>query len=148
MFVEYESVPKEALVMLRTLILSSAIAAGALQAAPTPQAPTYDAKFVSSEGQAYTGTVTFAVDAKGVVTGTMKLVDPVQVLGKLGGTVKDGKWTFEYPYEIPEQGCTGTVKGEGKVSADNKTVEGSGVAGGGCAEQPIQLTFTFTKQAK
>ena len=90
--------------MLRTLILSSAIAVGALQEAPAPQAPTYDAKFLTAEGQAYTGTVTFAVDAKGVVSGNTKLTDPTQVLGKLSGTVKGGKWTFEYPYEIPEQG--------------------------------------------
>ena len=135
--------------MLRTLVVSSVIAAGAFQAAPAPQATTYDAKFVATEqGQAYTGTVTFDVDGKGVVSGTMKLTDPTLVNGKLGGTVKDGKWTFEYSYEIPEQGCTGTVKGEGKVPADRKVIEGTAVAGGGCAEQPIQLTFSFTKQAK
>ena len=135
--------------MLRAIVLAAVLAgSGAWQgAAPTPQAPTYDAKFVTTEGQAYTGTLTFAVDAKGVVTGKMRLTDPTEVLGTLSGTVKGGKWTFEFPYEIPEQGCTGTVKGEAKVPADAKTIEGTGVAGGGCAEQPIQLTFTLTKKA-
>ena len=135
--------------MLRSLILSTVVAAGAFQAAPpAPQAPTYDAKFVSSEGQEYTGTLTFAVDAKGAVTGKMRLTSPIEVTGTLGGTVKAGKWTFEFPYEIPEQGCTGVVKGEAKVPADGKVIEGTGTAGGGCADQPIALTFTLTKQAK
>jgi len=132
--------------MLRALVLSTLVAASAFQAAPAQ--PTYDAKFVTSEGQAYTGTVTFAVDAKGVVSGKMRLTDPAEVLGTLAGTVKGGKWTFEYPYEIPAQGCTGTVKGDATVPADAKVIEGKAVAGGGCSEQPIDLTFTFTKQAK
>jgi hypothetical protein len=135
--------------MLRSMILSTVVVAGAFQAAPpAPAAPTYDAKFVTAEGQAYTGTMTFAVDPKGAVTGKMRLTDPTEVTGTLAGTVKAGTWTFEFPYEIPEQGCTGVVKGEAKVPADGKVIEGTGVAGGGCTpDQPIQLTFTLTKQA-
>ena len=133
--------------MVRNLVLAGLVAAGSLQAAQ--QAPaTYDAKFTTAEGQVYSGTLTFAVDAKGVVTGKMKLVDPTEVTGTLAGTVKGGMWTFEYPYEIPAQGCTGTVKGSAKVPADQKVIEGKGIAGGACAEQPIELTFTLTKQGK
>ena len=133
--------------MVRTLVLAGFIAAGSFQGAQ-PAATTYDAKFTTAEGQVYTGTTTFAVDAKGVVTGKMKLVDPTEVTGTLSGTVKAGTWTFEYPYEIPAQGCTGTVKGTAKVSTDQKVIEGKGVAGGACAEQPIDLTCTLTRQAK
>jgi hypothetical protein len=133
--------------MLRNLVLAGFVAAGSLQGAQQT-APTYDAKFVTAEGQAYTGTMTFSVDAKGVVSGKMRLVDPTEVTGTLAGTVKGGTWTFEFPYEIPAQGCTGTVKGSAKVPADQKVIEGKGVAGGACAEQPIDLTFTLTKQAK
>ena len=133
--------------MVRNLVLAGLVAAGSLQAAQQAP-PTYDAKFTTAEGQVYSGTLTFAVDAKGVVTGKMKLVDPTEVTGTLAGTVKGGMWTFEYPYEIPAQGCTGTVKGSAKVPADQKVIEGKGIAGGGCAEQPIELTFTLTKQAK
>jgi len=133
--------------MVRNLILAGLVAAGSLQGAQQA-APTYDAKFTGADGQVYTGTLTFAVDAKGAVSGKMKLVDPIEVLGTLAGTVKDGTWTFEYPYEIPQQGCTGIVKGTAKVPADQKVIEGKGVAGGGCAEQPIDLTFTLTRQAK
>jgi hypothetical protein len=138
--------------MLRSLVLAAVLASsGAWQGtapAPTPAAPTYDAKYTDADGQVYTGTVTFSVDAKGVVTGKMRLTDPIEVLATVSGTVKGGKWTFEYPYEIPAQGCAGSVKGTGDVSADSKTIQGSATAGCDCSEQPIQLTFTLTRQAK
>jgi hypothetical protein len=94
----------------------------------------------------YSGTMTFSVDAKGAVTGKMRLVDPIEVTATLAGTVKGTKWTFEYPYEIPQQGCTGVVKGEADVPADRKVIQGKSVAGGGCSEQPIELTFTLTRK--
>lgn len=133
--------------MVRNLILAGLIASGSLLGAQEA-AGTYDAKFIGADGQVYTGTMTFGVDAKGAVTGKMKLVDPIEVTGTLAGTVKAGTWTFEFPYEIPSQGCTGVVKGTAKVPADQKVIEGKGVAGGACAEQPIELTFTLTRQAK
>ncbi len=137
--------------MLRSLVLAAVLAgSGVWQGTtppPTPE-PTYDAKYTDADGQVYTGTLTFAVDAKGVVTGRMKLTDPLEIVATLGGTVKDGKWTFDYPYEIPAQGCSGTVKGTGDISPDSKTVQGSATSGGTCSEQPTQLTFTLTRQAK
>jgi hypothetical protein len=80
--------------------------------AQTP-APTYDASFAVGD-QIYTGSTTFQVDGKGVVTGTMKLTAPVEVNATLAGAVKSGTWTFEYPYQIPAQMCDGTVKGTAK----------------------------------
>jgi hypothetical protein len=133
--------------MVRGLVLAGLVAAGSLQGAQ-PAAPTYDARFTGADGTVYTGTITFAVDAKGAVSGKMKLVDPIEVTGTLAGTVKSGTWTFEFPYEIPQQGCTGVVKGSAKIPTDQKQIEGKGVAGGACAEQPIELTFTLTRQAK
>ena len=135
--------------MLRSLVFAAVLAgSGVWQGtapAPPPE-PTYDAKYTDGDGQVYTGTVTFTVDAKGAVTGKMKLTDPVEILATLNGTVKDGKWTFDYAYEIPAQACSGTAKGTGDVATDGKTVQGTAVAGGTCSEQPIQLTFTFTKK--
>ena len=133
--------------MLRNLVLAGFVAAGSLHGAQQA-APAYDAKFTAADGVVYTGTTTFAVDAKGGVSGKMKLVDPLEVIGTLAGTVKQGTWTFEFPYEIPQQSCTGTVKGTAKVPADQKVIEGKGIAGGGCAEQPLDLTFTLTRQPK
>ena len=132
--------------MVRALIVATTLAVVSAQNAKAPEPPTYDAKFTTAEGQVYTGTLTFSVDAKGAVSGKMTLVDPVEVTGTLAGTVKGGKWTFEFPYEIPQQGCTGVVKGEADVPADRKVINGKGVAGGGCAEQPIDLTFTLTRK--
>ena len=129
---------------MRVLTISALLfAAGAMQAGRG--APAYDASFVLEQGT-YTGTTTFAVGRDGAVTGTMKLTAPTVVDAALAGTVKGDVWTFEYPYTIPEQGCSGVVKGTGKVAADRSTVKGDVTIGGGCVEAPLTATFTFTKQ--
>jgi hypothetical protein len=125
------------------LVPALMLAATMLQGAAA--APTYDVAFVLAEGT-YTGTTTFNVDRKGVVTGTMKITSPTAVDGTLAGSVKDGVWTFEYAYTIAEQGCSGTVKGTGKVSADSKRIEGDATIGGACVEMPMAASFTFVRQ--
>ena len=134
--------------MVRPIVLAGLlVAASAFQTAPAP--PTYDAKFSvqTADGpQDYTGTTTFVVDAKGVVTGKMALNNPRVVTADIAGAIKDGVWTFEYQYAIPDQGCTGVVKGTAKVPADRKLISGSVAIGGGCAEQPLTATFSFTRQ--
>lgn len=115
------------------------------------QAPTYDVSWVAGppgSEQTYSGTATMAVDAKGVVTGKLAITSPAAVNAVLSGTVAKDTWTFEYPYEIPEQQCTGVIKGTAKVTAGNKTVEGTATIGGGCAPEPFSSTFKFTLQAK
>ena len=70
--------------------------------AQTP-APTYDVTFTVLSNQAvYAGPTTFGVDAKGEVSGTMTLTAPTRVNATLGGTVKDGTWTFSYPFTMPD----------------------------------------------
>ena len=125
------------------LVPALMLAANVLQGAPA--APTYDVAFVLDQGT-YTGTTTFSVDRKGMVTGTMKITSPGAVDGTLAGSVKDGVWTFEYPYTIAEQGCAGTVKGTGKISADKKRIEGDATIGGGCVEVPTPASFSFVRQ--
>lgn len=95
-----------------------------------------------------TGTTTFAVDKAGKVSGTLHIDSPNVVDAKLAGTVKDGVWTFEYPFTMAVQGCTGTVSGSAKVTADLKLVTGTMTIGGGCVEQPMTATFTFTQRAR
>jgi hypothetical protein len=113
----------------------------------TQTAPTYDASFAVGD-QIYSGTTTFAVDGKGVVTGAMKLVQPTEVLAALSGAVKDGTWTFEYSYQIPAQMCDGTVKGTAKVDSGRRSITGEVMIGGACTEQPMSATFSFTKRDK
>ena len=117
--------------------------ASTMQAGQT--APTYDVSFVLEQGT-YTGTTTFVVNRAGAVSGTMKLTSPTVVDAALGGTVKDNTWTFEYSYTIPEQGCTGQVKGTGTLSADRASVAGDVTIGGGCTQEPLTAKFTFTKK--
>src|SRR5688572_11384497 len=128
---------------MRVLMISALLyAAGAIQ---TPAQPVYDVSFVLEQGT-YTGTTTFAVSRAGEVTGTMKLTAPTVVDATLKGAIKDGTWTFEFPYTIPEQSCSGTVKGTGTVAADRTTVKGEVLIGGACVEAPMQATFSFTRQ--
>ena len=88
------------------------------------------------------------MDAKGGVTGAMKLTVPIGVEGTLGGTIKGGTWTFEYRYSIAEQNCTGTVKGTATVPADRKAISGTATILGGCVQQPLAAIFSFTMQEK
>ena len=117
--------------------------------AQTP-APTYDAVFtiLSNQGT-YAGPTTFAVDAQGTVSGTMALTFPTRVTATLGGTVKDGTWTFSYPFAMPDNNnCTGAVKGTAKVSADGKSVTGTANVSAVCIQQPEDTTFVFTRREK
>jgi len=111
----------------------------------------YDVSFVAGsagEEATYTGTSTFSMDAKGMVTGTMAIVSPTTVKAKLAGRVENGTWTFEYPYEMTDQGCMGVLKGTGKVPTDKKVISGAVTIGGDCAPEPMNGTFTFTLQVK
>jgi len=135
--------------MLRSwLLVSVMLGAGAFQGS-TPAAPSYDAKFtLDTDGAVYSGTTTFVVDAKGVVTGKMALTDPTEVNGMLGGTVKDGTWAVAFDYTIPAQSCSGTVKGTAKVATDMKVISGPVTIAGACTEQPMTATFSFTRREK
>jgi hypothetical protein len=96
--------------------------------------------------QTSTGTATFVIDKVGKVTGTMRIDAPNVVDATLAGTVKDGVWTFEYPFTMPAQGCDGRVTGSAKVTADQSSVTGKLTVSGGCVQQPMDGTFTFTKK--
>lgn len=128
-----------------TLVLAAAVAGAGAQ---TPKAePVYDVAFTTGpagEEAVYTGTSTFNVDAKGMVTGKMSIVSPTTVRANLAGQIAKGLWTFEYVYEIPDQGCTGVLKGTAKVPADRKEISGTATVGGDCAPEPLNATFSFT----
>ncbi len=121
-------------------------------AAQAPKAePVYDVSFLAGppgEEAYYTGTSTFTVDAKGMVTGTMTILSPTTVRATLSGQIEKGVWKFEYPYEMVDQGCWGTLSGSADVTADRKKVSGSAFIGGDCSPEPIKGTFTFMLQAK
>ena len=48
--------------------------------------------------------------ASGVVTGSMVLKSPTEITGKVAGTSKAGVLALEFPYQMTERKCEGTVK--------------------------------------
>ena len=130
-------------------VLMAAVAAAprAQSPKPAPAGPTYDVSFTLADGQIYSGTTTFTVDAKGVVDGKMVITSPTGVTSTLAGTLKDGVWTFKYGYTLAEQNCSGTVAGTAKVPADRKVITGSATIEG-CSETPLSAVFTFSQQVK
>ena len=125
-------------------------ALGSLPGRAQTPAPTYDAVFTVLSNQAiYSGPTTFAVDATGAVTGTMTLTAPTRVHATLSGTVKDGTWTFSYPFTMPDNNnCAGTVKGTAKVTAEGRSVSGTANVSADCLQQPEDSSFVFTKREK
>lgn len=112
-------------------------------------APPFDATF-DVNGSTYSGGTSFVVDKAGKVSGTMKLDSPALVNAKLNGEVKDGVWTFNYPFTMDNQGqaCSGTVSGTAKVKADGSEAAGSVTIGGDCGPEALTGTFLFKKRAK
>lgn len=128
-----------------------AITGAGLSAQATKAEPVYDVTFVAGPpGQeaSYTGTSTFSVDAKGAVTGKMVITSPTTVRASIAGTLEKGTWTFKYSYEMPDQGCTGSLEGSAAVPADRKAISGKVLIGGDCAPEPMNGTFTFKLQEK
>lgn len=129
--------------MLRGVFVAAALSGTVIfQATP----PVYDATFTVGDTQIYSGTTTFRVDGKGVVTGKMQLAKPLSVVAQLAGSVKEGTWTVDYGYTIPERNCTGLVKGTAQVAKDRKAIAGSVVISGDCSPNPQNATFSFTRQ--
>ena len=127
------------------------MAAAGLGAQAPKVEPVYDVTFVAGPpGQeaSYTGTTTFNVDTKGIVTGKMAIANPTTVRANISGQIEKGTWTFEYTYEMPDQGCTGSLKGTGAVPADRKVISGKVLIGGDCSPEPMNGTFTFKLQEK
>jgi hypothetical protein len=120
-------------------LVGAGFAAGAAAQTPAPAAlknPTHEIS-VSAGDTIYTGTVALQVDA-GKVTGDMLITVPSQITGKVAGTSKQGVMVLEFPYNMVDNGCQGTVK------MNIKMPEKPGVATGtmeakGCAEDPNQV---------
>jgi hypothetical protein len=137
---------------MRRVISAVVMVVMAVAALPVfAQAPTSNVSWIagpSGEEQTYTGTTTFLVDAKGVVSGKLAITMPAAVNAALAGRVENGTWTFEYAYEIPDQMCTGVIKGTASVGEGRKVIEGTATIGGSCALEPFGSSFKMTLREK
>jgi hypothetical protein len=124
-----------------------AVPLAATQATPKPATPTYAVKI--SLDQEYIGTTTFAIDAKGLVTGEMT-IDSTGAVMTLSGSVKDGVWTFEkMSFTLAALNCSGVTSGTATVPADLGVISGKIHVEAGCGtDQPRDGTFTFTRTPK
>jgi hypothetical protein len=57
----------------------------------------------------YTGTIETAISG-GKVTGNLHITAPSEIVGKVAGTSKAGVMNLDFPYQMPQRKCTGTVK--------------------------------------
>lgn len=76
---------------------------------------TYDAVF-EAQGTAYTGTMSVSTAPGGVVTGTVLLTSPAEVIGDVTGMVADSTFQFESDY-MRDGGCGGTLIGSGPIQS-------------------------------
>lgn len=84
---------------------------------------TYEAAF-EAQGTAYTGTMSVSTAPGGVVTGTVLLTSPAEVIGDVTGMVADSTFQFESDY-VRDGGCGGTLIGTGPIQSGGAESSGS-----------------------
>ena len=121
------------------VLVGAGLVAGAAAQTPAPATlnnPTHEIS-VSAGDTIYTGTVALKVDA-GKVTGDMLITVPTQITGKVAGTAKQGLMVLEFPYNMVDNGCQGTVKMNIKMPDKPGAATGT-MEAKGCAEDPNQV---------
>ena len=71
---------------------------------------------IEAQGTAYTGTMSVSTAPGGVVTGTVLLTSPAEVIGDVTGMVADSTFQFESDY-VRDGGCGGTLIGAGPIQS-------------------------------
>lgn len=74
----------------------------------------YQAEFVV-DGVPYRGTIDLQTAPGGVVSGSFQVTEPAQVVGSVEGAIVADTLDFQMPYEILDNGCSGTVHGRGAI---------------------------------
>lgn len=104
---------------------------------------TYEA-VIEAQGTAYTGTMSINTAPGGVVTGTVLLTSPAEVIGDVTGMVADSTFQFESDY-MRDGGCGGTLIGMGPIESggagSSGTVEIADDCMGGLMEGSFELAL-------
>lgn len=74
----------------------------------------YQAEFLV-DGTPYRGTMDLSTAPGGVVSGSFQVTEPAQVVGSVEGAIVADTLDFQMPYEILDNGCSGTVHGRGAI---------------------------------
>jgi hypothetical protein len=107
---------------------------------------TYEAVF-ESQGTNYTGTMALTTAPGGVVTGSVILTSPAEVIGDVTGTVVDSTFQFESDYSR-DGGCSGTLIGTGVIQSDGIGTSGTIEIADDCTGGIMEGTFDLSRAAE
>ena len=112
-------------------VLSVSVLAGACAGNPAPGESGYPFNLNGSyetvfeaQGTNYTGTMEVTTAPGGVVTGSVILTSPAEVIGDIMGTVVDSTFQFESTYSR-DGGCGGLLTGLGAIQANGVASSGA-----------------------
>ncbi len=104
---------------------------------------TYDTRF-EVQGTNYTGTMIVSTAPGGVVTGSVLLTSPAEVIGDIEGTVADSTFVFESTY-TRDGGCGGLLTGTGGIRAEGATSSGTIEIADDCAGGIMEGTYSVIR---
>jgi hypothetical protein len=128
-------------------VVASAISAGAgaqeTGRNTAARGQVYDVEFVFGETH-YLGTMTLEIARQGAVTGKMIIDRPGRVTGDVAGTLKKGVLALDYAFTSIDDGCTGRVVVDAKMTGKREAADGTAHATG-CGDAPLDGTFSLKK---
>ena len=126
-------------VALAGTVLAGVAAAQTKTKGPAAGGMTHD--ITINADSVYTGTMQMAI-AKGKVTGDLHVTAPTEIKGKVAGTAKAGVLSLDFPYQMTERQCEGTVKMEITLPARPGPATGTMEAIGCGRDETRKLTGT------
>jgi hypothetical protein len=121
------------------LLAAAAVPAAQTQKPAAGKGTSYDITVKTSEA-VYSGTTEMTVDG-GKVTGTIHITVPMEITGKVAGTVKGGTLHLDYSYRMVQEGCTGNVKMTIEMPAKPGPANGT-MEAGPCGDEGAPVTGT------
>lgn len=92
------------------LMIAAATIVGSAQTKKPPagtKGVTYDLT-IDVDGRVYTGKMDL-VTTGGKVAGTMHVMQPTEITGKVAGTVKSREMALDFPYHMVQRNCDGQI---------------------------------------
>ena len=93
----------------------------------------------------YSGRMTLTIDGH-KVGGSMLIEQPAAIDGKVAGTLSGQTLELRYPYTMRADGCVGDVTITATLTSSRNAAEGTALVTGPCVPQPMNGSFTLSKQ--